>query len=61
MKEPSFEEKMKELEAIVTSLESGSVPLEEMTELYEKGVELYSECDMALTAFEKRLKEQDNA
>lgn len=57
----SFEEKLQELEKIVSRLEGGQVPLEEMTALYEQGVKLYSECEAVLTSFEKKLKEQENA
>ena len=39
--EKSFEEKMAELEELISKLESGSVPLEEMVALHERGMALY--------------------
>ena len=54
--EKTFEEKMTELEALINTLESGSVPLEEMVSLHERGMALYESCAQELAAFEKRLK-----
>ena len=54
--EKSFEEKMAELEELISKLESGSVPLEEMVTLHERGMALYDSCAKDLAAFEKRLK-----
>ena len=54
--EKTFEEKMGELEELITKLESGSVPLEEMVTLHERGMALYDSCAKDLAAFEKRLK-----
>ena len=54
--EKTFEEKMTELEELITKLESGSVPLEEMVTLHERGMALYESCAGELAAFEKRLK-----
>ncbi len=54
--EKTFEEKMTELEELITKLESGSVPLEEMVALHEKGMALYESCARELASFEKRLK-----
>ena len=54
--EKTFEEKMAELEALIAKLESGSVPLEEMVTLHERGMALYESCAKELAAFEKRLK-----
>ena len=56
-KSNSFEEKLTELELIVSELETGSIPLEEMISLYEKGKQLYIECNNILSSFEKRLDE----
>ena len=52
----TFEEKMGELEELISKLESGSVPLEEMVVLHERGMALYESCARELAAFEKRLK-----
>ena len=54
--EKTFEEKMAELEELIGKLESGSVPLEEMVALHERGMALYESCARELAAFEKRLK-----
>ena len=54
--EKTFEEKMAELGELIGKLESGSVPLEEMVTLHERGMALYESCAQELTAFEKRLK-----
>ena len=54
--EKTFEEKMTELEELIEKLESGSVPLEEMVTLHERGMALYDSCAEELAAFEKRLK-----
>ncbi len=54
--EKSFEEKMTELEELISKLESGSVPLEEMVALHERGMALYESCAQELASFEKRLK-----
>ncbi len=54
--EKTFEEKMGELEELISKLESGSVPLEEMVTLHERGMALYDSCAKDLAAFEKRLK-----
>lgn len=54
-KEISFEEKVEELEKIISELESGNVPLKEMVSLYEKAKVLYKECNDLLSSYEKRL------
>ena len=54
--EKHFYEKMTELEELIEKLESGSVPLEEMVTLHERGMALYDSCAKELAAFEKRLK-----
>ena len=41
---------------LISKLESGSVPLEEMVALHERGMALYESCARELAAFEKRLK-----
>jgi exodeoxyribonuclease VII small subunit len=46
----SFEQALKELEAIVQNLESGDAPLEDSITAYEKGISLKNHC-------EKKLKE----
>ena len=59
MNEQTFEQKQEQLEAIVSRLESGNVPLEEMIRLYEQGEALYRECADTLDAYEKRIHEME--
>lgn len=48
--ELSFEDALKQLEKIVTELESGQAPLEKSLELYQKGAELKALCEARLEA-----------
>jgi exodeoxyribonuclease VII small subunit len=48
--EMSFEEAMRELEAVVTKLERGDVALEDSIRLYERGAELKARCEAKLKA-----------
>lgn len=52
----TFEGSLKRLEAIVESLEQGSVPLDEAVELYEEGIQLAKECGEKLKATELKIK-----
>lgn len=56
----SFENKLSELESIVSQLEAGNVPIEDMFLLYEKGQKLYKECNGILSAFESRMNGEDD-
>jgi len=51
----SFEEAMKELEAVVGKLERGDVPLEDSIKLYERGAALKAHCDARLKAAEEKV------
>ena len=51
----SFEEKMKELEDVISKLESGQVGLSESMELYEKGVRLSIECSTLLEQAQQKI------
>ena len=46
----SFEEALKELEKIVSELESGQAPLEKSLDLYKRGAELKALCETRLEA-----------
>ena len=59
MSELTFEQKQEQLETIVSRLESGNVPLDEMIRLYEQGETLYRACAEMLDAYEKRLSAQE--
>ncbi len=53
----SFEELQKELDAIVTRLERGDVPVDDAIALFERGEELYRACAERLQAAELRIEE----
>ena len=53
----SFEGALAELEGIVSRLESGGVPLEEMIALFERGQELVAFCNEALDQAELRVEQ----
>lgn len=51
----TFEESIAQLEAIVTQLERGDVPLEEALDAFQKGMVLSKQCQDTLTKAEKTL------
>ena len=55
-KEKTFEEKIKELETIVSELESGEIDLDSSIEKYTSAMKLVKECDEKL----KNVEEQGN-
>ena len=55
VKEMSFEEAMKALEAVVRQLEGGDVELEESIALYERGAELKAHCEAKLKQAEEKV------
>lgn len=54
-KKQTFEEAMKELEAIVEALENGNATLEESLDMYQKGIELTKLCQAKLQAAEEKM------
>ena len=54
--EKTFEENLKELETIVTKLESGEVGLDEALELYEKGIKLSAVCKERLETAKQKIE-----
>ena len=52
----SFEESLKQLEAIVGKLERGDLPLEESVRLFEEGVKLSNACKTDLEAAEGKVQ-----
>lgn len=54
--ELAFEQAMKELEDIVSSLEGGSVSLEDSIRLYERGEKLKKRCEDLLKSAEARIE-----
>ena len=51
----NFEDAMRELEAVVSQLESGEVPLEESIKLYERGAALKAHCQKKLAEAEEKV------
>ena len=56
IKEMTFERALKELESIVTRLESGDVELEESIDIYERGEVLKEHCDRLLRQAEAKVE-----
>ena len=52
----SFEDAMKELEAVVSRLESGNASLEDSIKLYERGAAMRAHCEARLRAAEERVE-----
>ncbi|MET0070471.1 MAG: exodeoxyribonuclease VII small subunit [Candidatus Thiodiazotropha sp.] len=55
-KTPPFEEAMKELEALVESLEQGDLSLEESLKSFERGVALTRICQTSLQEAEQKVR-----
>jgi exodeoxyribonuclease VII small subunit len=51
----SFEADLGELETIVTTMESGQVPLQESLDTYKRGIALLRRCQDTLTAAEQQI------
>ena len=51
----SFENNLKELEGVVKALEGSDITLDQMLELFEKGIELTKACTTALDAAEQKI------
>ena len=56
-KEPTFEEELSRLEAIVEGLDSGDVPLAELVERYEEGMTVLKSCRKKLADAELRIEQ----
>ena len=54
--ELTFEAALKELEGIVSRLESGDAPLDQAIALYERGDQLRRRCDERLNAAQTRIE-----
>lgn len=55
-KTPEFEAGLKQLEAIVTALESGALGLDEALRTFEQGVSIARQCQQTLRAAEQRVQ-----
>ena len=56
-KEKKFEEKIADLEKIISELESGNIDLEESINKYTEAMKLVKECDEKLKNIEKQVSE----
>jgi exodeoxyribonuclease VII small subunit len=54
--EPTFEEALSQLEALVARLEAGDLPLEEALRAFEEGVRLTRLCSARLEDAERRVQ-----
>lgn len=54
--EPSFDDRLARLEAIVAELEKGEIALEPAIARYQEGVELLKSCRGLLESFRKRVE-----
>ena len=52
----TFEQALVKLEAIVTQIEQGEVPLEKSIDKYAEGIELVKQCRTILDAAEKKIQ-----
>ncbi len=52
----NFEEKLQDLERLVTRMEDGNLGLEDSLKAFEDGVKLVKECQQALEAAEQKVK-----
>jgi exodeoxyribonuclease VII small subunit len=52
----SFEEAMEKLEALVTQLENGDVPLEQAIDLFQEGMKLSLLCSQKLEQVERKIE-----
>ena len=52
----SFEDSLKQLEAIIAKLEKGDLPLEESVRLFEEGVRLSNACKAEIESAEGKVK-----
>jgi exodeoxyribonuclease VII small subunit len=52
----SFEKALEKLETLVTALESGEIPLEQMIERFEEGNKLLAACSQRLRKAEQKIE-----
>ena len=55
MEKVKFEEKMQNLESIISDLENGEIDLDESIEKYTKAMMLVKECDSELRSVEEQV------
>ncbi len=54
--EPTFEQSMERLEAIVAAMEGGTLDLDQMVATFEEGQKLIARCQKRLTEVERRVE-----
>jgi exodeoxyribonuclease VII small subunit len=54
--EPSFEEALEQLEALVEAMENDQLPLEQLVANYEKGSKLMTHCQSVLESARERIE-----
>ncbi|CAG0971960.1 Exodeoxyribonuclease 7 small subunit [Methylophilaceae bacterium] len=55
-KSPTFEDALKELETIVSQMESSQLPLDQSLAAYQRGTELLQFCQKALAEIEQQVR-----
>lgn len=55
--EPGFDQRLEELEGIVSELEEGGLGLEPAIERYQRGIELLKGCHATLERYTRRVEE----
>lgn len=55
-KEPAFEEALEKLEALIGSMESGDIPLDQLVEKFEEGSKLVRVCEERLKQAELKIE-----
>lgn len=55
--EPSFDQRIERLEAIVAELEQGKIGLEDAIARYQEGTELVRRCRELLDSYQRRVEE----
>ncbi len=53
---PDFESSLAELERIVTTMESGQIPLNEALASYQRGINLLRHCQQTLSSAEEQIR-----
>lgn len=54
--EPTFEQSLQELEAVVAELETGEIGLEESMKRFERGMKLAAACEKKLGTMKRRIE-----
>jgi exodeoxyribonuclease VII small subunit len=57
---PTYEAAMEELEKLVSQLEAGQLPLDQMLSHYQRGAELLAYCRSRLEAVEQQIQVMEN-